>query len=155
VILSIGMMPTLPSVSGDDVIEEEANRMLWRLLRGGKIRPLGSTATEFHQVDKNIDCPVCGSGKLLDEYQAKREHAFCLCCTRATKHFQACIDKTLRTMEQKKKFARMVRHAELVRRARQQKIKTGKGRPNAESKQMIDSLKTLGMLDYLTSNVTN
>jgi hypothetical protein len=121
-------------VPTEEAIEANADRMLKRLLKGARVHPVGLTTPEFREGGRKDPCRVCDSGKVLSAYGARQEHAVCLACTRATKHFQRAIDQTLRTLEEQRKFVRQFRLSELKRRAAGQRIGKGRARPNAAKK---------------------
>lgn len=141
--LSIGGLPT------EEQIERDGDKMLIRLLRGGRVKLIGVDAPNHSEHGPGKPCDACNSGaklKKLDE-QARlknlgehREHGLCLSCMRGTKHFQQCVEKVLRTMDERRQFCLMVKTAEIKDRAKRQRFKRAGARPNAKNAAFLKSL---------------
>jgi hypothetical protein len=132
--LSIGGLPT------DEQIEREGDKMLTRLLKGGRVHLVGIDAPNHAEHGPDKPCDVCGSGKRLETLESQREHGLCLSCMRGTKHFQRCVEKVLRTMEERRRFCLSVKTAELKMRANRQRMSRAGARPNEARMAFIKSL---------------
>lgn len=124
----------------DDTIERDGDKMLARLLKGGRVKLIGVDATNHIECSTVKPCKTCDSGSFLTPYESNGEHALCLSCMRATKHLQRSIDKVLKTIESRRRFARSVRLAELKMRSKDQRFKRAGARPNAKNAAFIQSL---------------
>jgi Zn ribbon nucleic-acid-binding protein len=123
----------------DEDIEAEANRKLSRFLKGARVYPIGITTTDFREHHLS-DCPICNTGEKQSSYDARREHAICLSCGRATKHLQRSINATLRTMEEQMRFWRNFRLS-LIRFRRKTRGKGNHGPRLPKAAKVMDAIR--------------
>lgn len=123
----------------DEDIEAEANRKISRFLRGARVYPIGITTTDFKEHHLS-NCPICRTGEKQAEYDARREHAVCLSCGRATKYLQRSIDATLKTMEEQMRYWRNFRLS-LIRFRRKTRGKGNHGPKLTKQAEVMDAIR--------------